>query len=410
MEILTYGCSVNQSDSEKIKGVLTRDGLWESDAVVVNTCTVKTPTENKIRKKLRQLESQGKKVVVAGCIPLADSRFADEFKKFSFIGTNTQDITEAVKSQLDGVRYVNIGGSERHHSLPVERKNPAVGIVQIAAGCLGKCSYCQTRLARGRLKSYPLKQVKNAVEYHVKEGAKEIWLTAQDTGAWGMEKGQDLTQLIDEVAGIEGEFMLRVGMMNPNHALMLGDGLIKSLLNEKVYSFAHVPIQSANDQVLADMGRTYTVEDYMAVATRLSEAGITLATDIIVGYPTEDEKAFDDTLEFVKKAKPDIVNITRFWPRPKTKAAGLKPLAGSETKRRSRIANKVFEEVGLEKNRKWIGWSGRCLCSKENPDGTATVRNSHYKPIVVECGRLGQTYDVKVKEATYYDLRGQIIQ
>ncbi len=410
MKIITYGCSLNQADSETIKGVLAEEGLDCEDAVVVNTCTVKTPTENKILRKLRELEKTGKTVVVAGCIPAARKAITDEFPRFSFIGTNTKDVAEAVKAAISGKRYLNISEDGDKTTLPCVSENNVIGIIPISAGCLGSCSYCQTKHARGNLKSYPQKNIISKIKRHLDDGAKEIWLTSQDNGAYGLDKGTNLARLLETVADIPGDYMVRVGMMNPDHALNIVDELVQSFKHERIYKFAHLPVQSGDDQVLKDMNRGYDTKEFQQVVKEFEKIKATISTDVIVGYPTEDECAFQNTIKLMNRIKPDILNMTRYWARPATPATKLKQHHGRETKRRSRMMDEVFQKIGAEKNKKWVGWRGKALTSKINPDGTKTMRNSGYKPIIVKGGALGEWSDVEVKTATYYDLRGKITQ
>jgi threonylcarbamoyladenosine tRNA methylthiotransferase CDKAL1 len=410
MEVVTYGCALNRADGEILAGLLREAGLGEAHVIVVNTCTVKSPTETKILRKLRELEAAGEKVVVAGCIPAARPGIAEEFPTFSFIGTNVEAAAEAVRRAAAGGRHVDISGAGDKSSLPQDRGNPAVGIVPIAEGCLGACAYCQTKNARGSLRSGKPKDIVRRAEGFAAAGAREIWLTAQDTGAYGLDIGTDLPELLAAVSSAEGDFKVRVGMMNPDHAARMLDRLVEAYAHERVYKFLHLPVQSGDDRVLADMGRRYTAEEFKDVARAFRPLKATLSTDVILGYPTEGVDAFKNTVRLVEEVKPDVLNSTRYWPRPGTPAARLKQLPGKETKRRSRIIGEVFARCGLERNTAWVGWEGPCLVSEENPDGTYTARNAWYKPIVVKGkGLLGKTVSVEVRKATSYDLRGAVI-
>lgn len=406
MDVKTYGCAVNQADSEIIMGLLREHGLDNADVTVVNTCTVKSPTENKIMKELRRLSGEGLKVVVAGCLPPVKPKMLTEFPGFSFIGVNTHDIARAVSVAACGERYVKIADSYDKSCMPRVRLNPVVGIVPIARGCLGGCSYCQTKNARGGLRSYPMDRLVSEVESMVDSGVREVWITAQDTGAYGRDVGSSLPELLRKIVDVEGDYIVRVGMMNPDHALDMVDELMVVFESQRLYRFLHLPVQSGDDKVLEDMGRRYTVDEFKEVVGKFD--GFTISTDVIVGYPTEDEEGFRNTVRLIEEVKPDIVNISRYWPRPGTKASELKGHPGRETKRRSRIMNELFRKVGLEKNNRWVGWSGRALVSELNDDGTATARNRWYKPIVVPYAGLGEEVEVNVTGCTYYDLRAQL--
>ena len=407
MEILTYGCALNQSDSERLHAHIRKAGLEDEDFVIVNTCTVKTPTETKIRRKLDELK--GRKVVVTGCIPAANPKIIDDYPEYSFIGVNTGDIVEAVKSTLSGKRIVLIEKNVEEGVTKSVRTNPITGIIQISAGCLGSCSYCQTKHARGHLKSKRTGYILQEAKEHIAEGAKEIWLTSQDTGAYGRDIGTTLPQLMNEISELEGEFMVRVGMMNPDHAHELIDELIKAFQKPKIYRFAHIPVQSGDDKVLKDMNRKYNIQQYRELVKKLQAIDVTISTDYIVGYPTEDEKAFQNSLKLIEELQPDIINVTRYWARPNTTAAKLKHLQGSTIKNRSRKMGEYFQRSGLIQNKRYIGWIGKALVTKINPDGTRNARNPMYKPIIVEGGEIGEWVDIKVTDATSIDLRGIII-
>lgn len=416
VSIETYGCATNQADSEYIVGLLLEHGFSvgeEGDVIIVNTCTVKSPTDAKIKKRLRELSSGGKRVVVAGCMPAADHIVLAEFPDYSFIGTNVSDIVAAVEAAASGGRYVNICSSGDKMCIPKVRANPVVEIIPILEGCLGSCSYCIVRKARGALKSYPASDIVDRVKEAVSDGVREVWLTSQDNGAYGKDADSSLPELLQAVSEVEGEFRVRVGMANPNHVAGFLDELVDAFADERIYRFLHVPVQSGSDRVLKDMGRTYSIDDFKGIVDAFrGRYDATISTDVIAGYPTETDEDFQETVTLIKEVKPDVLNVSRFWARPGTDAARLKQLPGRETKKRSRVINQVFKKVGLEGSKRWVGWMGECLASQKNTDGTYTVRNSHYKPIVVKTGEdiLGKTVNVTISKATYFDLRGKILK
>lgn len=383
----------------------------DGDISIVNTCVVKTPTERKIIKRLKDLEKQNKKVIVTGCMPAAMPEFVEHFKKFSFIGTNVFDIVKAVDSVRNNERFIKILDVGEKVCVPKIRHNPVIEIVPIAEGCTGACSYCITRLARGKLKSYKKEKILKQIENALKDNVKEIWITAQDTGAYGIDIDSNLPELLNAISDLDGNFRVRVGMMNPNHVLNIVDDLIESYKNEKIYKFLHIPVQSGDDNILKHMGRQYSVDDFRGIIKEFRDkVNPTISTDIIAGYPTESEDEFQNSINFIEEVKPDVLNITRFWSRPNTRASKLKELPGRVTKDRSRRMNRLFEKIGLEKNKKWISWGGLALVSEKN-DGTYTARNDYYKPIIIKPDQklLGKFVNVEIEDATYYDLRGKII-
>jgi len=409
IEIETYGCAMNQADSEFMAGILEEDGYVireGGEILIINTCTVKTPTERKILRRLKELRNSGKKVIVTGCLPAASPEIVNEFPSFSFIGTNVEDIARAVKEE----RYINISEGGCRLEFPKRRKNPVVEIIPIAQGCVGDCSYCIVKNARGKLNSYKPELILDDARTALSEGAGEAWLTAQDTGAYGRDIGTPLPELLEKVSGIDGDFRVRVGMMNPNHAREFLKELIEAYRNEKIYKFLHVPVQSGDDRVLRDMNRKYKVNDFRRIVNefRNNFPQVTISTDVILGFPTEDEKAFQNTLNLIREIEPEVLNISRFWLRPGTEAEEFKQLPTRITKDRSRIVNSLFKEYALKKNEEWIGWEGEALVSEKSKGNTYTARNFAYKPIVIKSGNnlIGEFVQVKITDATYYDLRG----
>jgi len=416
VQIETYGCAMNRADSEVMAGFLAENGFEiceDGEILIINTCTVKTPTERKIIKRLRELENSDKRVIVTGCLPAADPKIAERFPRFSFLGTNVSDIVKAVKNTLNGRRFIKIDEDNCRLDFPRIRSNPFIEIIPISQGCLGNCAYCIVKKARGKLRSCPEDLILEDVENAIRDGVKEIWLTSQDTGAYGLDTGKNLPELLQKIFGIRGRFMLRVGMMTPNHAMKFLDELIRAYKNEKIYRFLHIPVQSGDNNVLGDMNRRYRIEDFKRIVKefRKNIPQITISTDIIAGFPTEDEYAFQNSLNLIKEIKPEILNISRFWRRPGTGAEKMKPLHGRITKERSRRLFGIFKDIALEKNNKWVGWKGKALVSEKGKTGGFCARNFAYKPIILKSEKnlLGKFVNVIITEATYYDLRGEII-
>lgn len=413
--IKTYGCSVNTSDSESIAGVLSEAGFKlvkdedSAELVIVNTCIVKMPTQQNILNYIKGLKEQGKSIVVTGCMPQA---IPEELAGYSMLGIDQiGSIVEVVEETLAGNSVALIAREKNPRlNLPIVRRNEIVEIIPVSSGCLGSCSYCIVKRARGDLMSYDLDAIVNRVDRAVRRGAKEIWLTAQDMGCYGKDIGSSLPELLKKVIEVPGQYLVRVGMMNPDYALEHIDELVEIFQSKKVFKFIHIPIQSGNNNVLKNMNRKYTVEDYKKVVEILKEKvpKITIATDVICGFPEETEEEFNDTLELVKETKPVIVNISRYWNRPHTKAAEMKQFRGDVTKNRSRQMKSTFEWVAFDENKKWKNWEGVVLVDEKGPEGTNSwvARNSSYKPIILE-GKyfLGDRVKVRIIRTTTYDLR-----
>ncbi|MFQ5711012.1 MAG: tRNA (N(6)-L-threonylcarbamoyladenosine(37)-C(2))-methylthiotransferase [Candidatus Geothermarchaeales archaeon] len=418
--VQSFGCPQSRADGQVVGGCLSQAGYGivdsprEADILIYMTCAVKEPTENRVINLLRHA-SKEKKLVVAGCLPLInEGRVRREIAYDALIGPAPgKGIVEVVARVSRGERVEMLQmGNLPPCDLPKLKRNRVVEILPISYGCLDKCSYCSVKLARGNLRSYSIKDVVNAVRKAVLEGAKEVWLTAQDTGAYGMDLGCNLAQLLNRVSMVPGRFRVRVGMMNPTWSLRTLDKLIEAYRSRKIYKFLHLPVQSGSDPILKAMRRRYRVEDFLRIVGefRAAHPRLTLATDVIVGFPGETEEDFERTLNLMSEVRPDIINISKYAPRPGTEAAGMKRIDTKRVKQRSRRLTEVAGEVGGERNVSWLGWEGVVLIDERGARGGYIGRNFAYKPIVVKSDRniLGKFVRVRVTDAETTYLRGEL--
>lgn len=413
--ILTYGCAVNKSDSELMATLLKDAGFEpvleseEPGILIVNTCIVKGPTENRILRKLEDLREARKNVIIAGCMPAAYPHLTRRFPGFAVLGVNSFDVVEVVRNYIqEGVAKKTGGFKEK--VLPKKiRYNGFVDIVPLSSGCLGSCAYCGVRLARGRLVSYRPELLLDEIEEAVREGVKEVWLTSQDNGCYGFDIGTNLAELLERVVEIPGDFRVRVGMMNPGHITGFLDDLIDVYKDDKVFKFAHIPVQSGSDKVLQEMNRGYTAKDFERIVSNFREAmDVTVSTDIIVGFPTETGDDFKETLSLLKRARPDFLNLSKYWPRKKTPAGGMKQLPRETIAARSRKVAELFSHILRLKNRRWIGRECSVTFTEEK-NGFSVGRNSLYRPVLVKArGLLGKTCSVKITGTKKSELLGSV--
>ena len=412
-----YGCSASFADSEMISGLIVNGGHTlaqdpsESDLNLIVTCSVKDATATKMIHRIK--ESQTKPLVVAGCLPKAEMQTIEKFaQNASMMGPNSIGKTlQVIETTLNGSKIVSLEDTDLSKvGIPKVRLNPAVGIVEIASGCMSECTFCQTKLAKGDLQSYRIGDITRQIKQELSDGCKEVWLSSTDNGCYGLDIGEDLPSLIDQVVEIPEDFRIRVGMMNPMFMPRIRDSLLKSFENNKVFRFLHVPVQSGSNDVLNNMKRGHTVETFKDVVQkfRAKFGPFTISTDIIIGYPTETQDNFDETIELLKETTPDIVNISRYSKRQGTVAAEMPQIEVSEVKRRSKQTTDLINKISFENNRKWIGWKGDVLFD-ENLDGQVKGRNFAYKPIFVnEIVEIGKIHPVKVVDATIHSLIGEI--
>ncbi len=392
-----YGCSQNIAETGMIAKSLGDivDKPEEADVILIGTCVVIEHTENRMVRRIKELKRYGKKMVVYGCLPSARPELIP--KGVSAIRTwefeKTPEILGFGKNPMNEI-----------HSFD------SVATIPIANGCLGSCTYCITRIARGRIKSRSLEWIVNTAKKAVENGIKEIRLSAQDTAAYGRDIGSNLPELINEIVKIEGKFRIRIGMMEPRETTRIIDALIDSYSNEKVYKFLHLPVQSGDDEILRRMNRGYKVDDFIEIikAFRKKFPDMTISTDVIIGFPGESEDSFKNTCKLIKEIRPDILNITRFSPRPKTPAYKWKRPSTNAVKEWSGSLGKVHMKILEGKNRMFVGKKLRVLIPQHGKRGNYLGRTDNYRPVIIEKGEIGKFYTVKIFESRPYYLLGKI--
>lgn len=413
----SYGCSASFADAEMISGLIVNGGHTlasnskDADLNLIVTCSVKDATANKMVNRIKRLKA--KPLVVAGCLAKAEPKSVQKFSpSASLMGPNSIGKTlQIIDTTLQGKKRIELEDSDASKTgLPKVRLNPAVGIVEIASGCMSECTFCQTKLARGDLQSYRLGDIVRQVTHEVQDGCKEIWLTSTDNGCYGLDIGSSLPELVNKVSEIPLDFMVRVGMMNPMYMPKIKSDLVKSFENDKVFKFLHVPVQSGSDRVLHKMKRGHTAETFRDTVKRFRAKffRFTISTDIIVGFPGETKEDFDDTMDLIKETRPDVVNLSRYSQRPGTAAAEMIQIPVSEVKSRSKKMFDLINKIALQNNQEWIGWTGPVLFD-EQTDDAIRGRNFAYKPVFVDGpAKVGDKIQVRISRATNHGLYGQI--
>lgn len=437
-KILTYGCAMNKADSEFIAGMIKEkfDGdakiksyfvdeyknflneTIEHDFLIINTCVVKQTTENKILDLIRRInKTKGKtvKVIITGCLPAAYPEICAKFK-FSFIGTNVIDIKEAIDHCLkSNVPFVKIRRQKDKMCIPKIPINPFTSIIPISEGCVGNCSYCATKLARQNLISYKEEKIVKSIK-NLNNVAKEIYLTSQDTGCYGIDIGTNIVSLLEKISVMDGKFKVRVGMMNVTFALKFLDELTEIFKSEKFYRFIHIPVQSGSNDVLKDMKRNYTIENFLDVVKKFRSIDASISTDIITGFPTENEHNFKETVNLIKAIKPDFLNLSKFCVRKGTLAEKnikrrIWKFDTKIAKERSTLISKIFNEISMNNNKKMMDWKGEVLIT-EREGGFLIGRNFAYKKIHIKDENkdlLGKFVNCKITSAGKV-LEGKVLE
>jgi len=413
--VKSFGCSTNLADGEVLAGCLLKaghklvDSALEADVLIYNMCAVKGPTENRAIATLK-CAPKGKKVIVAGCLPLINfERLNREVHLDAAIRPAAGDtIADVVNRVFAGEKVVDLEGALKGKpglSLPQLRTNPVLSIIPVCYGCLGSCAYCCVVFARGRLRSYPVNEVIKRVRNDLAAGAQEFWITSQDMACYGRDIGTNLAELLVAINAVQGDFRVRVGMMTPNFVSDILNDLIEAFRNEKVFKFVHLPVQSGDDEILRSMKRFYSVQDFREVINEFRAVfpNVTVATDIILGFPDETRAAFNKTMNLIEQVKPDVVNVSKFFGRPGTAAAEMHEafLEPAVIKRRSVKASKIVKQISLERNQRWVGWTGEALVDEKGKVPKSWIgRNFAYKPIALKSSTelLGKKLQVKIEK------------
>ncbi len=429
--IETYGCSANQNNSEILAGILSQAGfiitnnLKLAEIMIINTCIVKGKTESKIKRRIQDLQKEFKNIliIVTGCMPQTDIKNLKKISPTSlFLGTNRfRDILNLIRDHQENKltkekqEYYISSAREIKLNLPKKPLNPLISIHQISEGCVGNCTYCKTKLAKGNLYSYPKKDILKSIESDLAQGAKEVWLTSEDGGAYGLDlSGKSLLpELLREILELKHKFKLRLGMANPNNLLPILPELIEVFKDKKMYKFLHLPIQSASNNVLKDMNRYYKIEDAQKIITFFKKEfpNVVIATDIIVGYPTETNEDHRKNREFIENYKPDVLNISKFSSHKETAAGKLKILSSEIIKKRTTELMDIHRKTSKENKEKFLNKEIEVFINKKVSEELYEARDENYNIVLIKADKvlLGKTIKVKIIETGVHHLIGKDI-
>ena len=417
--IQTYGCSANQNNSEIMAGLLLQekneltDNPEQADILIINTCAVKEKTESKIKRRMQDLQKlyPNKKLIITGCMAQTDS---EKLKKLSphatILGTDHyHDIIEIINDKDNQETLVTIRTSKTKHekiNLPKINYNNLISITQISEGCLSNCTFCKTKLAKGNLFSYSQENILQSITNDLKNGAKEIWLTSQGNENYGMDKGKNkLSELLKSILALPFDLKLRLGMMNPiNFSL---EELIEIYKNKKMYKFLHLPIQSASNKILKDMRRGYIIERVKKIIQKFKKEfpDMTIATDIITGYPTETEDDHKKNIEFIQTYKPAVLNLSRFSKHKGTQADTLKNLPKEIVNKRNTEIMRIHKQTTSKIKENFRNKIIEVFVNKKNTNNYES-RDENYNIILINSKKniLGKTRE----ECTRKMLEGRL--
>ena len=392
-----YGCTANQGETIEMRdranelGHRIASNPEIAETIVLGTCTVLESTQNKMEKRISELMDQGKNVIVSGCMATADSKvLGEKFPEAPLISPG----------DLEGLGdLIGRGGCK-----PEKFDSPLAAILPISSGCLGRCTYCATVRARGRVTSRSVNDIFFKAQYAIDSGSKEILLTSQDNGAFGADSNSSLEFLLRELSHLEGDFRLRVGMLNPMLVSGRSEAMAEAWADSRIYKFMHLPIQSGSQKILDSMVRDHTLDEFWEVVNvfRKHYPEMMIITDIITGFPGETDQDHQDTVDLLNALSPDLVNVTRFSPRKGTPASKYKRVNGRIVKKRSRELTSLRKKLGAKSFKRFVGKQISILTVENQKKGSTLCRDDNYRPVILKKELpLGEFHDVRITDSEY---------
>ncbi len=429
--VRTYGCQMNEHDGERIKGVLSSEGMIETDSleeadlVILNTCAIRENAHDKVFgfmgliKKLK--ESKPDLLMgICGCMAQEESVVNEIMSKYKYVdfvfGTHNLDdminvINTRIKTNKQNIEVYS-NSNNVCEGIPEKRESKYTAWVDIILGCDKFCTYCIVPYTRGKQRSRRKEDIISDVEKLVKDGYKEVTLLGQNVNAYGKDLYPDYT-LADLFRDVSKTGIPRIRFVT-SHPWDFTDEMIDAISElPNVMPYVHLPIQSGSDRILKLMGRRYTKEEYLTLYNKIREKvkGVSITTDIIVGFPGETREDFSETLDIVNTCKFDGAFTFIFSPRENTPAALLEDNVSLEEKNeRLHELNELVNKYSNESNQREVGKVVKCLVlgksEKDESKYMGYTENNKLVNIVSDIDVTGEIVDVKIDEAKSFSLNG----
>ncbi|MBQ1339210.1 MAG: tRNA (N6-isopentenyl adenosine(37)-C2)-methylthiotransferase MiaB [Ruminococcus sp.] len=432
--VRSFGCQLNVSDGEKIKGLLSSMGFGftdnenAADLIILNTCAVRESAEDRvfgIVGSMKKLKENKPSVIIgiAGCMT-AQSHIAEKIKRsypqVDFVlGTSAiNGLPALLRDSLRGRGFsADISEYDDFSAVvPQLRDSSFKASVPIMFGCNNFCTYCIVPYVRGRERSRKPEDIISEVRELVSSGYKEIMLLGQNVNSYGkdLENAMSFPQLLREINAIEGDFIVRFMSSHPKDA---SKELIDTIFEcDKIAKHLHLPVQSGSSDVLRRMNRRYSAEDYLSIVDYIysKDPDFSLTTDLIVGFPDETDEDFEETLDIIKRVRYDNIYSFIYSKRSGTKAAEMPDAVSDEIKsRRMRELLEVQRNISTEHYKRFIGRRMRVLADdvSKKKKGCITGKSSEF--IIVEFegdeSLIGQFVDVEVTGSMNWAVTGRIV-
>ena len=433
--IKTYGCQMNEHDSENIKAILEdmsfteTDSMEDADLILMNTCAIRENAHNKVFGmvgRVKHLKETNPNIVLAicGCMAQEEVIVDEILEKYNWIdlvfGTHNihklpQLLKNAINQKETEIEVLSIEG-DVIENIPVKRDSKFKAWVNIMYGCDKFCTYCIVPYTRGKQRSREPKYILDEVKELVEKGYQEITLLGQNVNAYGKDLGidYDMSNLLEDCAKTN---IPRIRFVT-SHPWDFTDKMIETIKKyDNIMPYIHLPIQSGSDRILKLMGRRYTKEEYLTLYNKLKEAlpYSSITTDIIVGFPGETEKDFNDTLDVVSKCKYDSAFTFIFSPRVGTPAARMQDDTPLEVKNeRLYKLNDLVNKYAKEANDQYLNKVVPVLIegeSEKNKDllmgYTDTMKLVNIKG---SKDNIGKIVNVKINEVKTWSMDGEIVE
>jgi len=430
-KIETWGCQMNEYDSQKMRGILKKYGCievddeFEADVFILNTCSVREKAAHKIYTRMGVIKKQfGLNKIVGLCGCVASQEGKELFKKIPnlnfIIGTRSVHlIFEAIKHAAEGHKYINVEDNAESLNISpesIDRGRKVKAFVSIMEGCDNFCTYCIVPFTRGRERSKPIDAILDEIKYSVEhEGVIEVELLGQNVNSYNYN-GIDFKTLLQEVDKIKGLKRIRFLTSHPKD---FNEKLVKVIKNsEKICNYVHLPIQSGSNAVLKKMGRRYTREQYLEKIDMLKSyiPDVVISSDFIVAFPGETEQDFLETMEVIHKVQYDNIFSFKYSKRPKTAALKLEKYAVDQTIAEKRLftLQKAQENIQQIKHNKLIGKEMEVIVEQvSKKDSTRLTGRTEGNHVVnFKSGRgeqlIGELVKVRITGATLASLTGEL--
>ncbi len=435
--IITYGCQMNVNETAKMKKLLENNGyemtddIYDSDAVFLNTCTVRGGAAGKIEGKLGNLKtiknSKGGNMIigVTGCVAQEEKEHLMKRAPYIDIVIGNQNISELpeIMEKILAGEAEHIVLTDKEDELPPRiDANFGDGItasVAINYGCNNFCTYCIVPYVRGRERSVPLEDIVSDVKQYIKAGYKDILLLGQNVNSYGndfeKEEKINFSKLLDEICKTEGDYWIRY--VSPHPKDLTQDVLdVMAKYPEKIAHNMHLPVQSGSTEILKKMNRKYTKDDYLNLVEKIKKTlpNISLTTDIIVGFPGETEENFLDTLDVVRKVKYENAYMFKYSIREGTPAATMEEQVPEDIKQERLLRlMEVQNQNAKEVSESYVGKTVKVLVEGESHRNNTrmTGRISENKVVIFEGKSLlkGTFVNVKITSAKTWTLYGELV-